>query len=381
MAENFCLFIWINDNPISGSVLRIRNIVHPRRDFNAYTEGETVTVKCPGIGKHDALIGKIGGNEDKKTIEAVLADSGRFQELLLKFKNDVLPDGGNNIVVSDKVKTVVVKPKTVKRKVCFSDKQTAAVEEDKLETIAEELALADLSQSVQKSDETGPLVRSSLQLLGGEDSAFEIRRSPRRTHSTPCSESCVSRQEFIQLQSQCATVEFWCRQMWSDIQAMKAERQESFQNQHDFQQNFIHDNLMEDSHMSASEEAQPLTSECSKPTLSTPSTPTTPTTPTSSISMTGSYAGYSKVQILEEAKRQKNYKKATARVFRLLFTKQEINGRSLFGKKNTSGDVRPALADQSKLAFLEDCIVEVWGIRKEMVRVVLRHLLKPSRIS
>ena len=61
MADQVGLFIWINDVPISGSVLKLSNIVFPRSDYSSYAVGQNVTVKCPGFGKHDAVIAKIGG--------------------------------------------------------------------------------------------------------------------------------------------------------------------------------------------------------------------------------------------------------------------------------------------------------------------------------
>lgn len=60
MAEKIALFIWINDDPITGNVLRISNIVHPRCGYDDYKVGQKVLVKCPGMGKFEAMIGKIG---------------------------------------------------------------------------------------------------------------------------------------------------------------------------------------------------------------------------------------------------------------------------------------------------------------------------------
>jgi len=47
-----------------------------------------------------------------------------------------------------------------------------------------------------------------------------------------------------------------------------------------------------------------------------------------------------------------NYKKASVRLFRLMFTHDEIEGRSLTGAVAKSGVKRPAIEDQGKLDTL-----------------------------
>lgn len=63
MADRFALFIWINDDPIRGNVLRISTIVEPRQSYEDYAVGQKVIVKCPRMGKFDAVIGKICGKK------------------------------------------------------------------------------------------------------------------------------------------------------------------------------------------------------------------------------------------------------------------------------------------------------------------------------
>lgn len=55
------LMIWINDDPIQGNVMKIGNIVNPRKNFNDYREGDRVQAKCQGFGIQTGVIGKIGG--------------------------------------------------------------------------------------------------------------------------------------------------------------------------------------------------------------------------------------------------------------------------------------------------------------------------------
>lgn len=61
MAKLFGLFIWINDDPVTGNVLNLRNIIDPRWPPEQYTVGLKVEARCPGFGKQDAIIGQIGG--------------------------------------------------------------------------------------------------------------------------------------------------------------------------------------------------------------------------------------------------------------------------------------------------------------------------------
>ncbi len=56
----FGLFVWVNDYPITGSVLDVRNIAKPRKEPHEYKEMEVATVHFRGRGKYEAVIGKIG---------------------------------------------------------------------------------------------------------------------------------------------------------------------------------------------------------------------------------------------------------------------------------------------------------------------------------
>lgn len=55
------IFIWYNDRPVTGNVLRLTSIVEPRKAVDAYVVGEKVSAKCPRYGTQPAVIGKIGG--------------------------------------------------------------------------------------------------------------------------------------------------------------------------------------------------------------------------------------------------------------------------------------------------------------------------------
>ena len=61
MEKKFGLFVWINDNPITGNVLNLTNIKEPRKSIYEYQEGDHVLAKCHGHGYCDAQIGKISG--------------------------------------------------------------------------------------------------------------------------------------------------------------------------------------------------------------------------------------------------------------------------------------------------------------------------------
>ena len=60
-CKKYAIFVWINDDPVTGRVLKLSNITHPRRDYDEYFEGQEVDAKCPGFGINKAVIGKISG--------------------------------------------------------------------------------------------------------------------------------------------------------------------------------------------------------------------------------------------------------------------------------------------------------------------------------
>lgn len=68
-CTKFGLFIWINDEPIRGNVLKLASITTPfyfsnelqRRDYERYEVGQEVEAKCPYFGINTAIIGKIEG--------------------------------------------------------------------------------------------------------------------------------------------------------------------------------------------------------------------------------------------------------------------------------------------------------------------------------
>lgn len=57
----FALFVWINDNPITGTVLSLSNIVEPRKELTDYKVGDLVSVRFSRFGVPKGIIGKIGG--------------------------------------------------------------------------------------------------------------------------------------------------------------------------------------------------------------------------------------------------------------------------------------------------------------------------------
>ena len=56
----FGIFIWINDEPVTGNVLNLSSIVEPRKPLMAYKD--KVKAKCPGFGVQTGVVGKISGN-------------------------------------------------------------------------------------------------------------------------------------------------------------------------------------------------------------------------------------------------------------------------------------------------------------------------------
>ncbi|KAH3734149.1 hypothetical protein DPMN_040607 [Dreissena polymorpha] len=58
-------------------------------------------------------------------------------------------------------------------------------------------------------------------------------------------------------------------------------------------------------------------------------------------------------QVASELKACKTAKKGTSRLFRMLFTKEETEGSSLFGQPKLGTDNRPGLEHRNKLQFLE----------------------------
>ncbi len=60
MDKYFGMFVWVNDNPVAGSVLNLSNIAKPRRVVHEYQEMGVATVPHRGSGRHEAIIGRIG---------------------------------------------------------------------------------------------------------------------------------------------------------------------------------------------------------------------------------------------------------------------------------------------------------------------------------
>jgi len=60
----FALMVWVNDDPIKGSVLKLSSIVEPRRALEDYREGEEVQARCQGFGVCTEIIGKIAAEFD-----------------------------------------------------------------------------------------------------------------------------------------------------------------------------------------------------------------------------------------------------------------------------------------------------------------------------
>ncbi|XP_033725196.1 uncharacterized protein LOC117315161 [Pecten maximus] len=91
------------------------------------------------------------------------------------------------------------------------------------------------------------------------------------------------------------------------------------------------------------------------------------------------HCGYTKKQLAEIARGMREQKKASAKLFRLLYTKQEMEGRSLTGRGTAGKQARPALADLHKLEIIYEIMQNEFGAGKEQINIVLRDLLKPSR--
>jgi len=69
----FGVFIWINDDPVTGNVLNLSNIIEPRKALEDYREGEKVKAKCPSYGHQIGVIGKIAGKS--KIIIVIIRDN------------------------------------------------------------------------------------------------------------------------------------------------------------------------------------------------------------------------------------------------------------------------------------------------------------------
>ncbi|OPL33328.1 hypothetical protein AM593_07419, partial [Mytilus galloprovincialis] len=92
------------------------------------------------------------------------------------------------------------------------------------------------------------------------------------------------------------------------------------------------------------------------------------------------YNGLLKSQLEQKIAEVDNYKKASTRLFRLMYTKEECDGRSLTGSISKTGTKRPALEDLDKLDILRSIIRSKWRfVTPNMVNAVLRDLLKPCR--
>ncbi|XP_053406967.1 uncharacterized protein LOC123546025 isoform X8 [Mercenaria mercenaria] len=209
-----------------------------------------------------------------------------------------------------------------------------------------------------RPDDTGELVQTSV-WSAQEKSP---RRSPRR-HQQPNR----LEHEVCELRSSVTNLEFWHKQMWNDVVYLKGAV-ESLQ-----QQRQLHSETPQHeqkTHLFEFAIPPPLRSLA----LSTAS---------ASSSFSGrevTFKGFTKDQLKEKMRIYKNFSKGTTVAFRLLFSKEEVEGRSLAGQKGNKGEARQPLEDRAKLSFLEDCLMEAFpGTRREQIREVIRHLLKPSR--
>ncbi|VDI34871.1 Hypothetical predicted protein [Mytilus galloprovincialis] len=85
----YAIFIWVNDDPVEGNVLKLSNITEPRLDFSKYTEGQKVKAKCPNFGIVDAVLSKIAEYIGDMSVDivftnGVLADNYEKMQQMLK---------------------------------------------------------------------------------------------------------------------------------------------------------------------------------------------------------------------------------------------------------------------------------------------------------
>ncbi|XP_060607334.1 uncharacterized protein LOC132759560 [Ruditapes philippinarum] len=174
--ESFALMIWINDNPVTGNAVRIRQIVEPRKAYHEYRDGETVKVKLARFGIVEGVIAKLGdGTEESKKILEKEIDSPKFIDLVKKY----CPNVQRSETVTEETASANTALCTAENKKRKSSKPRAITEKKKkydLEKAGEELQLAKLkeqvhtgSQNTHSRDVTPPLLT-------------EIRKSTESSH-------------------------------------------------------------------------------------------------------------------------------------------------------------------------------------------------------
>ncbi|XP_060564093.1 uncharacterized protein LOC132723396 [Ruditapes philippinarum] len=78
----FGLFVWINDTPITGTVLSLSNIVEPRKELTDYKVGDLVSVRFSKFGIPKGIIGTIGDESMKKGMQAIIDDHTSFMKII-----------------------------------------------------------------------------------------------------------------------------------------------------------------------------------------------------------------------------------------------------------------------------------------------------------
>ncbi|XP_053404744.1 uncharacterized protein LOC123558217 [Mercenaria mercenaria] len=187
------LIVWVNDDPITGNIIKLSSIVEPRKPFSEYKEGETVRAKCHGFGIVQGVLGKITDENGRKDLEDILKGD-RFMLLVKKIKsvssNDA-PSENPHQIQTDNLPEKHEQKKTPKGKIQRKkeQKENKPPKRKTLEDVADDLELTsletDVGEEVRKIQNTLDVLRETHQVLHEESGTEEpskdeqVQKAPR----------------------------------------------------------------------------------------------------------------------------------------------------------------------------------------------------------
>ncbi|VDI25224.1 Hypothetical predicted protein [Mytilus galloprovincialis] len=411
----FVVIIWVNDDPIKGNVVKVTNIAEPRKAFNEYSVGETVTAKCPGFrGVHSGVIAMIGSLEEKNQLEDCLKGD-QFNQLVKKYVNKDQEERTEKI--SDKTTSVVEKPVVpAKKRKTQKEKSTPKPVEKNLETVARELEVTELHQQLEENRylPISQVVRESMDILVTDcrpatpegdvciDCTVLQEQVQSNTHQIcglqnqlqSYNSQLLSTKSQLQssqnlnqsLQHQLSNLQYYVQIMWSKnqfwFQSSRNDPSTCNRGESSFQQNSNNNQ-----HISTPQPSTPQSSTTQSLTTmsSTPQPSTTQLTPQSSTPQSSTpqsthnqtssrvtfhdetldiscipdgttpIAKSSFIQEILEAKvsKVKDFSKCAKVLLRLLYSDQERQGRSISGvAANSKYEAKPALQHPNRIQVI-----------------------------
>ncbi|XP_060574901.1 uncharacterized protein LOC132732484 [Ruditapes philippinarum] len=413
----YALIVWVNDDPIQGSVVKMTSIVEPRLPLDQYKEGQEVKARCQGYGIFTGVIGKIADHLGRKDLMGILADD-RFSSLvdkILKEREVSTPVGNEEKNQTPESGMPPANKETGKKKKNKEDKNAAKKDRVELERAANELELTELQASLctqrqpakdmtelqepsQRQPEKGmgtydddqktptnledrislpslsSTLRQSLDVMhgtGSPEKAPANQEQPAKTQpiSVPAVNGYVEqqinalRQELYQANARIAHLETSYTWLWNYVQQMQCNVPVP-------SETAGHKQNLEKEQLSASCSSNPdfqISTQDNHSDINT--------------SVEKMIGGYTMDQLQSKVIGITSYSKMAIVLFRFLYKEEEYAGKSLTGKASKSGEKRPPV-DQEKLTGIYDIIQRNFPhVTPVMVREKLRDIVKPSRAN